>query len=205
MARLVASAVGGDADAMRKLAARLLPIIRSRVRRRLGRAQCIGSMQARDLVQEVCVVLCKNDFAQIRRWDAARGASFEGYLSMIVDREVSNHRRQVSAKRRGGSFKDAACVDELLDTTPTPECLALERSGAEELWLHLSDSLSPRGKQVLTELCLDHGTPEQIALSLGVDRQIIYNWRHEIRKRARHFLLNRERAYSQQRKRGQPQ
>ncbi len=187
-AQLVAAAVQGDAVAINALVSRLRPVVWARVRRRLGASQRLGCMQAPDLVQEIWFVLFKNDCGQIRSWDPSRGASLEGYVGMVVDREIGNLRSQSSAKKRAGHFVDDELGGQLADAAHDPEHLLIEQASAQRLWSHLMGSLPLRGRDVLVQLCFEHSTPEQAACTLGVDRQVVYNWRHEIRKRTRHFL-----------------
>lgn len=202
---LIASVLCGDAVATRALVLRLLPVIRARVRRRLGARRQLGSLQARDLVQEVWLVLVKDGFAQLRSWDPARGATLEGYVSMVVDREIANRHAQVHAKKRAGQDQQHAEIDELADFALSPECMAVDLTSAHALWEHLARSLPTRGKEVLVCLCLEHKSPEEVAGSLGVDRQVVYNWRHEIRRRARKYMLDTNQSRSLQRKSMEPQ
>jgi len=140
-------------------------------------------------MQEIWFLLLKNDCAQIRHWDPARGASLETYVRMVVDRELGNLRSQVWAKKRTGYFVDSDGAEQLADLNHDPEHALLQRASAEALWSHLMHALPARGQDVLMQLCIEHQSAEQTACALGVDRQVVYNWRHEIRKKTRRFLF----------------
>ena len=186
--RLIGEASEGSDQATRTLVVRLLPVIRSRVRQRLGHASQVGAMQERDLIQEVWLVLFKNHCALLRMWAPERGCSLEGYVRMIVDREVGNLSTRARAKKRACRTVELDAVAEPTDDRPGPESLLIERHTAEDLWAHLAGTLSPRGQEVLERICLERASIDEIAAAMGVKRQVIYNWRCEIRKVVRSFL-----------------
>lgn len=188
---LISAARHGNPRAKRAVVERLLPSIRRRVRWRLGRGSGLPSLQEPDAVQEIWLVLLKDDCAQLCAWDPARGRSIDGYVGMIVDRVLGNLRDHARAQKRESALVGLDCVPELPDDGAGPERALIAHANAEGLLKHLHRSLSERGRHVLGKLCED-ASASDIASTLGVSRQVVYNWRYEIRQQARGFVVHNE-------------
>jgi RNA polymerase sigma-70 factor (ECF subfamily) len=189
---LVRLALDGNGAALRQLVARLMPVIRARIRRQLharGRG-AVGQHDGDDLAQEVWLTLLGDDGRQLRQYDPERGMTLEGYVGRITEREVHNRLVAARALKRGG---DTAEVH--LETLPDgeaadgdPEAHAVTRDLAAALDQHLESHLSERGRLVLRYLYTDGEAVETTARALGVTHQVVYNWQHRIRSLADAFL-----------------
>ncbi|MCK6551587.1 sigma-70 family RNA polymerase sigma factor [Myxococcota bacterium] len=193
--RLVEAARRGDVAAARALAERLSPVIHARVRRvllRAGRASA-GRIDATDLASGVWLALIDKDWKKLRAWDPSLGASFEGYVGLLAEREALNHMESERAQKRGGRERhvDGDAADLVAAPSGTPEDQTIAQDLAVALERHLLQSLSERGRAVLRFLYADAMAPDDVARTLGVDKQVVYNWQHKIRETARTFLGTR--------------
>lgn len=193
--RLVEAARRGDVTAAKALAERLSPVIHARTRRvllRAGRASA-GRIDATDLASEVWLALIDKDWKKLRAWDPSLGASFEGYVGLLAEREALNRMESERAQKRGGRERhvDGDAADEVAAPAGSPEDQTIARDLAAALERHLVESLSERGRVILRFLYADAMAPDDVARTLGVEKQVVYNWQHKIREIARTFLWAR--------------
>lgn len=190
--RLVERALAGEGEAVRALVHRLMPVIRARVRRLLRetRGGRLGPTDGDDLVQEAWLALLKDDGRQLRAFDPARGASLETYVGLVAERTVRNARQKIVALKRGGDrvrVEDEDAPGRLASEAPGPEDVAASRQLAGALAARLREQLPERGWLVFRCLYTDGRPVDETAALLGVDRQVVYNWQHKIRRLARAF------------------
>jgi RNA polymerase sigma-70 factor (ECF subfamily) len=191
---LLRRALGGDAPALRVIVRRLIPVVRARVRRCLARqwGRALGPQDGDDVTQDVWLVLMRDGGRQLRAWDPSRGATLEGYVAMVAEREVQNRVQNVRALKRGGDrvLLPLADAPEVASGAASPEQAAEARHLAAALTTHLDEALPERGRLVLRCLFGDGRSPGETASLLGVDVQVVYNWQHKIRAAARAFLAH---------------
>lgn len=189
---LIARAIGGDDRALRQLAERLLPVLRARARWFLARVRGgrVGADDGDDLVQETWLVLMADGARALRQYDPVRGASLEGYVGMIANREITNRARWFRSRKRGGDAVQTSLDDvgELHSHAADPEAEAVVRSTLEALSAHLERELPARGQLVLRCIYTDGRSPDEAAQMIGVNTQVIYNWQHKIRRLTEGFL-----------------
>jgi RNA polymerase sigma-70 factor (ECF subfamily) len=148
----------------------------------------MGSLDEQDLIQEVWVTLLEDDARQLRQWDPARGATLEGYVGMVTQREFGNASQKASAKKRGGHLVALDEIAEPAKSGPSPEASAIGRDEARRLGDYLAAELPTKGQVVFRCLYTDEMSPDEAAEALGVNRQVVYNWQHKIRQLARAFM-----------------
>ena len=188
---LVARAAAGQRSAVETLATRLAPILQARARRFLrGMGYRIAADELDDLVQEVWLVLLKDGARQLQAWDPSRGATLEGYVGMVADRELRN---QLAARRRlkrGGDQVDVGLegTEHTPHGTAGPEGLVIGHHLEVDLGGHLAAHLPELGRLVYALLYQDGLGPAEAATVLQVNTQVVYNWQHKIRGLARQFL-----------------
>lgn len=188
---LIAGAQRGDPAALRRLITRLMPVLQARVRRRLRSRpdRRLGSFDEQDLVQEIWLSLVKDGAAQLARWDPERGATLEGYVGMVAERVLGNVAQQVGAlKRRADADRSDASPELLVASGPDPEQTADLKQTCAALGAHLEQELPAKGQTILRYLYTDGLAPDEVAEVMGVNRQVVYNWQHKIRKLAQGFL-----------------
>lgn len=186
---LIEAALDGDATARRALVERVAPIVRARVRRHVRGPRGPGGLDVDDLTHEVWCRLLSDDAARLRAYDPERGKTLDGFVSMVAGQLVAtvaeHHRAQKRAAPGGeGPLEEAEAV---AAPVATPEKQAEDRRALSALWTHLDAHLPERGRLVLRLLYLDHASPDEAAATLGVNRQVVYNWQHKIRGLAGEF------------------
>lgn len=187
---LIRRAIAGQEAAVAVLVRRLMPVIRARVRRSLARqGRQVGPHDGDDLVQEIWLRLIDDGGRRLLAYDPSRGATLEGYTGLITEREISNLRQKAGAKRRGG---DLVAVPNqavrLASDGASPEEQVAAHDLAARLGEYLEGELPARGRLVLRYAFVDGLPPGQVAKTLGVTVQVVYNWQHKIRAAARTFL-----------------
>lgn len=186
-AALVHRALDRGGRALRGLVERLMPVVRARVRRRLG-----GWSPAvrEDAAQEVWVALLADDGKALRGYDPAHGRTLEGFVGMIAERHVIDWvRRQQAAKRGGGAaFTDDRALERRAAAGADPESDVVTADLAAALGRHLEATLPEIGMLVFRLVYTDRLPPNDAAEALGVNRQVVYNWQHRIRGEVRGFM-----------------
>lgn len=182
---LIARVARSEPSAVRELAHRLLPVVRARVRRLQARRADVRQLETADLVQHVFVRLLEDGASQLRKWDPARGASLEGYVGMVSEREAGNCAQRAGTREQ---LETPAATSESPAKGPSPEREVIVRDTARRLVAHLSAQLPPKGQLVMQCLYADGLGTDETAQMLGVNRQVVYNWQHRIRALAREFL-----------------
>jgi RNA polymerase sigma factor (sigma-70 family) len=181
-------AFGGDPAARSALVDRLMPVVQARVRRRIGAGR--PPIETEDVVQEIWLRLVDKQGAALRKYDATRGASFEGYVGMIAERELGNYLDKANSQKRGGRMNVVGST-ELEDrpiSSPNPEEQAASREQLGQLAEVLEKELPPKGQLIFRYLYSDSVAPADTAAAMGVSVQVVYNWQHKIREIARRVL-----------------
>lgn len=188
---LIRHALTGKRASQRMLIRRLMPVICAHVRRALARrgGRLLAAEDGHDLVQEVWLVLMREEGAQLRSFDP-RKASLEWYVGLITDREVGNRLQKARALKRGGDQRAVELDDarHVAAEGANPEQAAASRDLARRLSEHLMATLPPKGQLVFRLIYTDGCEINQAAELMGVTRQVIYNWQFKIRKLAQDFV-----------------
>lgn len=190
-AGLLREALAGNARARRQLAERLAPVIRGRVRRALANwpGHRIGPHDVDDLTSQTWCRLLENNASRLAAYDPATGVSVEGYVSMIAGQLVLNvlEQHRASKRKAEGGMVDMDGAGEI--AAPVDAAAAQEaRQDLRALWAHLDAQLSERGRAILRLLYHDGCDAETAARTLGVEKQVVYNWQFKIRTLSRAFL-----------------
>lgn len=186
-AALVARALDRGGRLLRGLVERLMPVVRARVRRRLG-----GWSPAvrEDAVQEVWLALLADDGKALRTFDPDQGRTLEGFVGMVAERQIIDWVRRQQAARRGGgaTFTDDRALERRAAIEPDPEHAVLTADLIAAFGRHLEATLPEIGLLVFRLMYTDRLAPTAAAEALGVKRQVVYNWQHRIRGEVRSFL-----------------
>ncbi len=162
--------VSGDAAAWRDFVRRFAGLIIAAVNRVLG-----GQSDPADIVQDVFVRLCKDEFRLLRQFDPSR-ASFSTWLT-IVSRSVAHdaiRRRHVATQPIDDTAESALAVDPV-----TPERIRIPPG-----------LLSPRQQLILTLLYEREMEVAEIAAQLDIDAQTVRSTHHKAMLKLRaHFKV----------------
>lgn len=189
--KLVKGALAGRRAALRMLVRRLLPVVHARARVFLSRRpdRRIAGKDADDLTQEVWLSLLDDDGRLLRAWDPDRGMALEGYVGLLTRRQLWRNIEASSAQKRGGGVAPVALESAPEPVAPDdPERATMSAQLLARLRAHLFEQLPARGQLVYAALYEDGRDVSQTAEVLGVNRQVVYNWQHRIRKLARGFF-----------------
>jgi RNA polymerase sigma-70 factor (ECF subfamily) len=184
---LLERALRGEVEAAQSLVHELFPVIRARVRRRLAGAA--PDTEFEDVAQDVWVKLVANEGRELRRYDPTRGFSLANYVGLIAEREAGNHLAARRAQKRGGLMRVASLeTAEEERSHPSAEKEVADKELLARLIQHLEHNLSPKGRAVFSFIYRDEQTAEEVAATMNVTPQVIYNWQHKIRTLARDFF-----------------
>ena len=187
---LIERAVAGDRMAARALVTRLMPIVQARVRLLL-RKERRHTDGTDDLVQEVWTRLLADGGRKLLKFDAARGASLEGFVGMLATREAGNTLREQRAQRRGGRAQVAAVTpDAVPSTSGDPSAHASASELQQRVRRFVEGELPVKGQLVFRYVFTDQISPSEAARAMGVTPQVVYNWQHKIRTGVRAILAD---------------
>lgn len=187
--RWLREALSARGPARGELVRRLLPVVRARVRRRVG-----PGVEIDDFVQEVWLSLFDKGGKRLLAYEPSRGASLEGYVGHLAERQVLQILRARSALKRGGHLRavELSGEGEGSPATRSPAEQVDTADLVDKLGQHLGQSLPERGRLVLQLVFQDGLGASEAADAMGVQVQVIYNWQHKIRASARNFLEQQE-------------
>jgi RNA polymerase sigma-70 factor (ECF subfamily) len=181
--RTIAQAAAGDVSAQLLVIRRIASVVQARASRQLARNRVrFVAHDVEDLVQEIWVGLLCEEMLKLRRWDPERGLSLESFVGLLADRELARIRRKLAAQRRSGPGIGFSLRDDSLVIEASPENLFSQRVDYERVVIAVTRRLPERGRAVLTYLYDEQLSPNDVALRLGVTRQVVYNWAFEIRR-----------------------
>src|SRR5262245_27670475 len=128
-----------------------MPVVRARVWRALARRKRpVAESDIDDLVQEIWMRLVANSGKRILAYDPTRGMTLEGFVGMLAEHEIANHRERAEAKKRGADQRgEHDAIDELRSQDPSPEESVSVAELVARLAEHLERSLPVQGMLVL--------------------------------------------------------
>ena len=185
---LVKRALGGDRDARRSLADRLIDPIQREVAISLSRAAA-GTGQdprqeVRDLVQDVLLTLFEHEGRELRRWDPARGRALESFVRLIARRRTA----RVLSQRRGNPWA-LVLVDGELESPEEGDDALLgrleDRDRLDSVLLALFARMDDRDHELFELLFVEERDPSEVAEMVGISRGAVNAWGYRIRKVAR--------------------
>lgn len=193
---LLGRARGGSGRAWKALVAALLPVVRARVAREVGR----GRQQQRlrplldmqeDVEQQVFLVLFRDDARALDDWDPERGMSLENYVGMIAQREASNAVRYWRSESRRPEV--LAEGDEPLEAGPAEtgadavdaEARHRDREQLDRLWRRLEVALTPKGLLMFRLLFVEELDADEVAQVTGQAKRSVYNWKNLLKQMVR--------------------
>lgn len=183
-AEWVKRALAGERGAQKTLAEYLSPVIRARISRKLKLNGRFDPATVEDLAQELWSQLFDPAREILTKWDPS-GMSLENYVGRAAEWQANQRlRADRTAKRHVETVPLSEETSASLDVESTVAGAQL----VQHVISTLHATLPPRGRLVLELLYRDQLTPDEIAAALGVNRQVIYNWQHQIRSRARELL-----------------
>jgi len=94
-------ATAGNPQAWEEFIARFNPVIKSTVYRTLRRWSQPSPEMIQDLVQEVYLQLCANDYKCLKMLGAAEPEKHRGYMAVLSANTVSDYFKARNAKKRG--------------------------------------------------------------------------------------------------------
>jgi len=152
----------GNKAAWDRFVARHAAVIFAAVRRRLVPAG--RTADAEDVVQDVFVKLCQNDFRLLRSYDASR-AKITTWLTVVANSSAIDHLRRLRRRTEDIEAQPEAvlAVDPVVpDRVKIPEGM-----------------LSPRQALVLELLYQRDMTPGEAAEAIGIDPQTVRSMHHK--------------------------
>ena len=164
----LARLVGGDKAAWNGFVAHYAGLIVAAVTRVGG-----GQVEIADIVQDVFVRLCKDDFRLLRQFDPAR-ASLSTWLTVVTRSTTQDalRRRRAPTQTIEETAESALAVDPVI-----PEHIKIP-----------AGLLSPRQQLILTMLYDKEMEVAEIAAALAIDAQTVRSMHHKALTRLRaHF------------------
>ncbi len=165
--------LAGRRGAWRSFVQRHAPVIYGAVRKRLIPAG--RDSEVEDVVQDVFVKICANDFRLLRNYDA-RKAKLTTWLTVIATSASIDHLRRNSRQTSN------------IDTVPE-QYLAVPAK--EPAWVKIPDGLLSPRQALIIELLYRHDmTAAEVGKKLGIDPQTVRSMHHKALQRLRTRLAD---------------
>lgn len=177
---LVPRLLARDERAWRELDQTHGPAITRAIRRVIGRFARVAS---REDVEEVrasfyCQLLA-DDLRKLRTFDATRGHSLGGWLTLLATHAAWDHLRSV----REGATRTVPADLELIGADGPDAIDVCERRQRAELLARLVDELSAKDREFLELYLGDELAPEEVAARMNISVKTVYSKKHKIRAR----------------------
>ena len=185
-------ALGGDAAAVRELVAAFTPVIQARavnaLVRRGGKMGRDPRQELGDLVQDVLLLLFRDDGRVLRGWNAEKGLGLLGYVGLVATREIG---QIVRSGRRSPWALEPWADDALEDAAGgggDAEAAAGSRDMFDRLYERLAKELAPNALDLFRMLVVESLPIAEVCAQTGLSVDALYSWRSRLLKRARQLL-----------------
>jgi RNA polymerase sigma factor (sigma-70 family) len=194
---LLAGALSGAPEIVRRFVDEMTPIVQARVVRGLlrRRGAALGRdlrQEVADLTQEVFVSLFDDGGRALRAYRAERGLSLPNYIGLLAERQVASIMR---SGRRSPFTEEPTIDDELHDAFgagPALDTQLASRELLERLLDRLRASLTPKGLQLFRLLYVEERSVEEICTETAMRPDAVYAWRSRIGKLVRSLAAELE-------------
>jgi RNA polymerase sigma-70 factor (ECF subfamily) len=136
----------------------------------------VGADDIKEIYAWVCFRLLDHDKRKLKRFDAARGHSFRGWLGMVAVQSTYDYMRR--RRRQLGRELDAGreIMASASAADPYEECWAGQRS---RIAAALLEQVGTRDREFLC-LFLQGRLPGEIAEAMGITLSTVYSKKHKI-------------------------
>lgn len=178
---LVAMVLAGDQAARHRFVVQLSPIVRHRVGRVLLHVRR-GNTQRQDvldLIQDVFVVLLRDNGKVLASWRHADGLSLHNFVGLVAEREAAAILR---SGRRSAWAEEP--TDDVCDTSAflaTPEGQVGARQELELLAAFVSERLSPRALELFRALFVNNEALDDVCSRFSMTPTSVYAFRSRVR------------------------
>ncbi len=177
---------------MRQLVRALTPVIQARAARALlrgGRGQGRDARQElADLVQEILLLLFRDDGRILRAWRPERGLSLLNYVGLVAEREV----RQIARSGRRSPWAldptEDAELDAVAPGVASGESAFVSRDMLDRLYARLQDELHDKALELFRLLVVEDVPIPGICTMTGLSADAVYAWRSRLLRRSREIL-----------------
>lgn len=182
----IENALNGQATLIGQLVDELTPIVQARVARTLlrwGGGRDIRQ-EVEDFTQDVFLALFDEDGRILRGWQPDRGLSLQNYVGLVAERQSISILR---SGKRSPWKEDPTLSDELdsIDQRDDPEQVAAARQKLRLLWWHMTEQLSPLGRQLFDLLFIQEKPVEEVVRITDMSPDSLYAWRSRLRRLAK--------------------
>lgn len=143
-----------------------------------------GRQEVQDLVQDVFVILFKDNGKTLRSWRADGGRKFGSFVRLVAKRRLLS----VMRTRTKNPWPDEPTDHETLDRSvrvSTVDSSVGFREELEVLWEKLSRWFGDEDHRLFHLFFVEGLSIEEVETMTGKNRQALYSWRRELRKFAR--------------------
>jgi DNA-directed RNA polymerase specialized sigma24 family protein len=187
-------ALAGDEGAIGALVTGMTPVIQARAARALmrgGRGRGQGRdvrQELADLVQDVLLLLFREDGRILRAWRSDGGLSFLNYVGLVAEREVGQIAR--SGRRSPWALDPAeqADIEQASASIESPEGATASREVFDRLIARLEGELHENALYLFKLLVVEELPAAEVCALTGLSTDAVYTWRSRLLRRARELL-----------------
>lgn len=187
---LVAAVLAGEQTARHRFVVQLSPVVRHRVARVMlhmarGNAhQHTRRQDVLDLIQDVFVVLLRDNGKVLASWRATHGLSLHNFVGLVAEREAAAILRSGRRSAWAEEPTNDVCETSVFATgsdSRTPEGQAGARQELELLFTFVSERLSPRALELFRALFVNNEPLEEICARFAMTSTSVYTFRSRVR------------------------
>jgi DNA-directed RNA polymerase specialized sigma24 family protein len=187
---LVAAVLAGDRTARHRFVVQLSPVVRHRVARVMlhmarGNAhQHTRRQDVLDLIQDVFLVLLRDNGKVLASWSGTEGLSLHNFVGLVAEREAAAILRSGRRSAWAEEPTDDVCETSVFANgydSPTPEGQAGARQELELLFAFVSERLSPRALELFRALFVNNEPLEDICARFAMTSTSVYTFRSRVR------------------------
>lgn len=184
----VADILDGGEECVRGLVLHISPFVQAEVAMMMTRYGNLrgrnGRQEVQDLVQDVFVILFKDNGKTLRAWRADGGRKFGSFVRLVAKRRLLSVMRTRTKNPWPDEPTDNETLDRSVRASEVDSAVGF-REELEILWEKLSRWFGDEDHRLFRLFFVEGLSIDEVETMTGKNRQALYSWRRELRKFAR--------------------
>lgn len=187
-AKDVARLLDGGEESVRELVAYIAPCVQAEIAMMMTRYGNIrgrnGRQEVQDLVQDVFVILFRDDGKTLRSWRKDGGRKFGSFVRLVAKRRLLSLMRTQSKNPWPDEPTDHETLDRAGHTGEVYGSIGF-REELDALWKKLSCWFGEEDHRLFKLFFVEGLSIDEVTSLTGKSHQTLYSWRRDLRKFAR--------------------
>ena len=163
-----------------------MPVVQVRVARslaRYGRGRRNAREEVAELVQDTFRLLLEDEGRVLRAWKPDGGLSLENFVGLVAER----HARSIVKTRKRSPWTEQPVldIDALMPASSGPEAEVASKDLLAVAFRAVENALTPKGLALFEALVVQQRAAAEVAESLSMSVDAVYQWRSRLLSRVR--------------------